>query len=174
MPKAIKVSVNTLCPCGSGKKYKRCCLGQVDWENVFRTGADWRPLISIRGRNIHFLNKIREVLQIDNPEKIDSLKDYKAAFTSQVVRSIHEAVYEVWPQNTDIYSVLKKSSTAVSGLYVGDYHPRYIIRGIIRHSIYANKILIVDPFIYPANMRDEYNPILDGFDNLKLTSKAGF
>ena len=87
--------------------------------------------------------------------------DYKGKFTANAVREIHEAVMDVWPPDLDIVSILEATGTDVSGLYNGDYGPDYISRGIVRHSIYAKKILIVDPFVYPKSVRDEYNPIIE-------------
>ena len=34
------------------------------------------------------------------------------------------------------------------------------MHAVVRHSIYATKLLIVDPFLYPLSVRDEYSPIL--------------
>lgn len=106
------------------------------------------------------MNRVGEVLQLDTG-RIKNLSDYKAGFTAKAVREIHEAVIDAWPPDLDIVSALKTTRTDVSGLYTGDYDVDYILRGIVRHSIYANKILIVDPFIYPKSVRDEYNPIIE-------------
>lgn len=160
MTKRRKIARNDPCPCGSGKKYKQCCSGKVDWNDIFRIGKDWRPYLSIRGRNLYFVNRIAEILQLD-PEKVKNLSDYKQGFTKNAVREIHEAVLDAWPPNSDINTILESTSDDVSGLYIGDYDINYILRGIVRHSIYANKILVIDPFIYPKSVRDEYNPILE-------------
>lgn len=160
MGKNRKIGRNNLCPCGTGKKFKQCCYGRVDWNEIFRSGKDWRPYLSIRGRNINFVNRVAEILQLDS-RKVQSLSDYKKGFTEKAVREIHEAILEVWAPNSDITNILQSTSNDVSGLYIGDYEIEYISRGIVRHSIYANKILIVDPFIYPKSVRDEYNPILE-------------
>ena len=149
-------------PCGSGKKFKHCCERHVDWNRLIRDGADWRPYISIRGRNayifkstqLRYCNSIRMIRR-------NGLKAYKAAFTGNAVRQIHEAVMQAWPPDIDIANILERTASDVSGLYVGDYALEYISKGIVRHSIYANKILIVDPFVYPTSVRDEYNPIIE-------------
>ncbi|WP_276850611.1 SEC-C metal-binding domain-containing protein [Enterocloster lavalensis] len=31
----MKIGRNDECPCGSGKKYKRCCLGKLTKENEY-------------------------------------------------------------------------------------------------------------------------------------------
>jgi hypothetical protein len=159
----FKIRRNDNCPCGSGKKYKKCCEGRVDWNSILRseTEPDWRQYLSIRDRNIHFTNRIAEALQLNNIKEFLGLQVYKEAFTAEAVRKIHEAVMEFWPPDMDIDEVLKGASTGVSGLYIGDYEIRYILRCITRHSIYANKILVVDPFVYPTSVRDEYNPIIE-------------
>ena len=155
-----KIGPNDPCPCGSGKKYKKCCSGKVDWNDVFRSRKDWRLYLSVRGRNIHFANRLAEILQLDTG-KIRTLSDYKAHFTANAVRQIHEAALEAWPPQLDIATILAATAADVSGLYIGDYGIDYISRGIVRHSIYANKLLVVDPFVYPTSVRDEYNPILE-------------
>lgn len=161
MSSTSKIGRNDPCPCMTGKKFKNCCFGRVDWESIIREGRDPRPYLSVRGRNLYFTSRICEALELDPSAKARTLKDYKAAFTAGAVRKIHEAVMEAWPPKIDIYQALRRSPEDISGLYIGDYGPEYLRRGIVRHSIYANKILLFDPFIYPASVRDEFNPILN-------------
>ncbi len=156
-----KVDKNDPCLCGNVKKYKHCCLNNVDWNKIIENREDWIPYLSIRGRNILFYEKIAEALQLDRDDKTISIGEYKKAFTAEAVKKIHEALIEVWPINTNISNVLNKTSCDISGLYIGDYGIEYLYKGIVRHSMYANKILIVDPFVYPYSIKDEYNPILN-------------
>jgi SEC-C motif len=160
MAKSIKVNRNHPCPCGRIRKFKHCCYGKVDWERIFRANENPIPHLSTRGRNIHFINAIFDALQLNN-EQLPSLRKYKAAFTASAVRRIHEAIEVLWPPRMDIAAALAREADDVSALYIGDYGLDYIARGIVRHSIYANKILVVDPFIYPRSVRDEFNPILN-------------
>ena len=161
MSRQSKIKRNDPCPCHSGKKFKSCCLGKVDWEAINQQGLDCGPYLSVRGRNLYFAGRISDALQLNTLGKASSLKNYKAAFTSDAVRKIHEAVMDVWPPDIDIANALKPSSSDVSGLYIGDYGSEYLTRAIIRHSIYANRIMLVDPFVYPASVKDEYNPIVN-------------
>jgi len=107
MKESNKIKRNDLCPCGSGKKYKYCCEGKVDWNQIIKEGKDRTPYFSIRGRNLLFINKIAEALQLDSITSSTSSQKLKAAFTSKAVRKIHEALIDVWPLNTDINSVLQ-------------------------------------------------------------------
>ncbi len=161
MVKHKKIKPNDPCPCLSGKKYKHCCKSEFDWNQFLRDGGDIRERLSVRGKNMQFANRIVEILQLDGPEKIRNLEVYKKAFTKEAVVRIHEAIMEIWPPNTNIQRLLSKFQSDVTGLYIGDYEPKYLTRGIVRHSTYANKILIVDPFVYPWSVRDEFNPILN-------------
>jgi rubrerythrin len=161
MSSRSKVGRNEACPCRSGEKFKNCCSGIVDWAAIIQHSRDSRPYLSVRGRNLAFLDMVSGALQLDKLAKPGSLNKYKAAFTAEAVRKIHEALLYVWPPNLDITAALKRSSVDVSGLYIGDYGPEYIARALVRHSIYANKILLIDPFVYPPAVRDEYNPIIN-------------
>jgi hypothetical protein len=157
--KRIKVQPNDSCPCGSGRKFKRCCSGKIDWTKILRSGEDYRQHLSIRGRNLLFADAISDALGFDpNTEEL-SLAAYKNAFTVEAVRKIYEAVIAIWPPDTKIQPLLERTGADVSGLYIGDYDSDYVRRALVRHSIYANKILLVDPFIHPYVVRDEFNPI---------------
>jgi hypothetical protein len=115
----------------------------------------------VRGRNLHFINRIADALQFGTLGKAQGWKDYKAAFTADAVRKIHEALMDLWPPDIDIVAALERQPNDVSGLYIRDYGSEYITRAIVRHSIYANCILLIDPFVYPISIRDEYNPIVN-------------
>ena len=157
----IKVGRNDPCPCGSAKKFKHCCEGKVDWTQLLCEHTDrWKGHLSVRGRNTLFIHKIFEALQFDNTKPPKSLSDFKAAFTPKAVKSIHEAVIDIWPPDTEMSSVLQPITNDVRGLYVGEYFVDSILRGVTRHSLYADKILLIDPFIYPLSVREQYNPIL--------------
>jgi hypothetical protein len=130
----------------------------VDWGSL--PPSECIRFLSVRGRNLGFAEHIADVLQLDKIAPDRFLRDYKAAFTAKAVRRIYEGVLEFWPPDTDIQSVLARLKTDVSGLYIGDYDPNYISRGLVRHSIYASKLLVVDPFIHPYITSEKYNPIL--------------
>ena len=160
MKKRIKVAANEPCPCWSGKKYKKCCSGSVDWPDLLATKGDYVEHLSARGRNILFAESIFEALQLDN-EKVPDLAKYKRAFTSEAVRTIHEAVLDLWPPDTNLERVLKKDSSPVSGFYIGDYETEYLERSIVRHCLYADKIILADPFVHPYVMAPKFNPLFE-------------
>jgi len=91
-----KIGRNNPCPCGNTTKYKNCCLGKVEWGKMFKNKEYFIPCLSNRGRNLFFIAKLSEILQLDNIARIPDLKDYKKLFTTQNVTKIFEAVIETW------------------------------------------------------------------------------
>jgi len=43
LQKRKPVGVNDLCPCGSGKKYKKCCRGRIETHHAITSGAKRPP-----------------------------------------------------------------------------------------------------------------------------------
>ena len=162
MNKKIKIGRNDNCPCGSVKKYKHCCQDKVPWSDILsKSSSDWKRYISVRGRNIRFLNAIAEALQLNGWSGPKKLEDFKSAFTPEAVKKIYESIVDIWPPDTDIVSALTSTKSDISGLYVGEYRTDLLLKGVARHSLYANKILLIDPFIHPYTVKDNYNPIMN-------------
>lgn len=150
--------VNDPCPCLSGRKFKHCCRGVVDWRAV-SSKAETLFHLSPRGRNLLFAERLGSILKLDSLTEKSFRRDYKAAFTASAVRSIHEAVLEIWPPETDSAHALRYPPSDLSALYVGDYDRRYLRRGIVRNSLYSRKILVLDPFVYPLKVNPKYSPL---------------
>lgn len=154
-----KLGRNDLCPCGTGLKFKICCMGRVDWNSILRSNPSKTiECLSTRGRNLLFVQRIFDALNFDNDNPPRSLTDFKKAFTSEAVRSINEAIVELWPKSINIVAALSASKADVSGLYIGEYQPELLLRAVARHCLYANKMILVDPFIYPLSVREEFSP----------------
>jgi hypothetical protein len=130
----------------------------VDWRAV-STKEETLFHLSPRGRNLLFADRLAGILNLDSLTEKSLGRDYKAAFTSSAVRSIQEAILEIWPPETDTAHALRYPGGDLSALYVGDYDRLYLRRGVIRNSLYSKKILILDPFIYPLKMNQQYSPL---------------
>ena len=113
----------------------------------------------MRGKNLLFYHKIAGALQLDKVKNID-IKAIKKACTPKAVRQIHEAITEIWPDSNDLIRILLQESKSTSGIYIGHYEPISILRGVTRHSLYYEKIILIDPFTDPRIVREQYNPIL--------------
>lgn len=117
--------------------------------------------LTVQAKNLAFIEKISDAFYLDTDRKPKPLHEFKKAFTARAVRDIHEEIIRLWPKTMDITKTLASTATDVSGLYIGDYAPDNLVQSIVRHSLYAGKLLIADPFIYPHSVTDEFNPILN-------------
>lgn len=115
--------------------------------------------LTVRGKNLAFLEKIAEALYLDADGNPKPLVEYKKAFTARAVRDLHEEITYLWPKTIDIKKTLAAVAADVTGFYVGDYSTDQLLQAIVRHCLYAGKLLVVDPFVYPHSVRDQYNPV---------------
>lgn len=159
MSRITRIRRNDLCPCRSGRKYKHCCEGKVDWKAIYsKEDNSFIRNYSLRGKNLAFLQAIFDILQLD-PEKPLSWLDVKRACTVEAVREIHKTTPLLWPDKLDLERILKEEQHTTAGLYVGNYHSKQIFQGLTRHALYSDRILMVDPFIDPRSVRQEFNPV---------------
>jgi hypothetical protein len=100
------------------------------------------------------------VLQLDKIAQPANYVEFKRAFTSKAVQEIYSAIPEIWPDGNDYRRCISAEHVSVSALYTGTYTPEAILRAVTRHSLYSERIFLVDPFAYPPLMRAEFNPII--------------
>lgn len=167
----IKIGRNSLCPCGSGKKFKHCCANKVNWQEIYsKDDSKISENLSLRGKNIWFYNIIADALQLDKLKQIDN-KTIKRACTPAAVRKIHLALTEIWKDENDLERIFKAEYDTPSALYIGFYEPLPIMRGVTRHSLYSEKILLIDTFMDPRKIRDKFNPIYHPEEHIENTLK---
>jgi hypothetical protein len=159
---AVKVGRNDPCPCGSGQKFKKCCGPKgVPWEELFRSrDPAMITEMTARGRNLAFLDHAAGALQLDSLADIKDWRVVKRACTPEAVRKIHEAVIGFWPDEDNYYSILAQERDKESGIYIGSYEPEFIMRGITRHAIYSESIILFDPFMDARTIAPRFNPLL--------------
>lgn len=117
--------------------------------------------LTVHEKNLAFLEKITDAFYVGTDRKPKPLQEFKKAFTAKAVRGIHEEIIRLWPKTMDISKTLASTTDDITGLYIGDYSPEKLVQSIVRHSLYAGKLLIADPFVYAHSVTDKYNPILN-------------
>lgn len=146
-----KTGNNDPCICGSGRKYKNCCLGKT-LEDMPETSE-----FSIRERNIIFSNILEDVLGLS---KGKAWEDVRKELSDEQVREIYKAFQSLWPKDTNIVNLLPHPDERVlRALYAGLIDPRTVDRDIISYTPYFDEILVINPFMNPAYIAPEYNPI---------------
>jgi len=150
-PISGKIGPNAPCPCGSGKKYKKCCRDKPEDERPSNLER------SIRERNLKFFEILVNILGFD--EKKD-WNDIRRELTNKKIADIHKAVAVLWPLETDLMSLLPRPDAKVSrALYSGLLDPRVTYKEVATFSLYVDEILVMNPFPNPNIIRKEYNPI---------------
>jgi hypothetical protein len=161
---------NSHCLCGSGKKYKKCCLGKKDWEKIIQQ-PDFTKHLTVRGKNTLFLNGVASILGLDPAQRQFEWSLLKERMTPDRVGKIHQHLAEVWPSADDLERLLKEVGS-LSGLYSGTYTPDAIIRSVTRHALYSDSIMLFDPLIYPGSVRPEFDPIIHPEKHVSQTIKG--
>lgn len=146
-----KVGPNESCPCGSGKKYKKCCRDKPEDERPSSTER------SIRERNLQFFDILVHILGFN---KTPDWAEIRRSLTDQKITDIHKAVAALWPPETDLMSLLPKPDAKIlRALYSGLLDPKVVYKNITEFLLYTDEILLLNPFPNPNILRKEFNPI---------------
>lgn len=145
-----QLSRNDLCGCGSGRKYKNCCRSVPQ-----KLRTTWR-VASIRERQLMFCNCIRDVLGLNSGK---TWLDVRRELSDDQIRIIYGVYSELWPRETDIYSLLPKSDGKFRGLYTGPLDVRTIGITALPMASMFDEFLIETPVTNPNNVRPEFSSI---------------
>ena len=141
---------NDICGCGSGKKYKNCCLGLTE-----KLRPTWSEL-SIRERNLLFCEAIRDILGVDIGK---SWLEVRRGITNEQIAEIYGYYGFLWPKETDIYSLMPKSDGTNRALYTGTLDTRVLgVRALPMASMF-DEFLIQNPLINTNNVKPEFSPV---------------
>lgn len=146
----MKLGRNDPCPCGSGLKFKKCGL-------VKGHGGEARPSFeTLHDRNIQIIDAIHEAFGPIGK----NILELKTHVTADRVRAFYRIVNALSPADMDPYSLLAQHGGAgLRALYTGDARPELLAQNVFRFTLYTDQILMVEPFMAPAIMREKYNPM---------------
>lgn len=155
-----KLSRNAPCPCGSGSKLKACCLETVNWESAFSAGpSSVIRLLSARGKNLAFLESACQELGVSLSDRELDWPTVKERMTPERVHTIHDSIRQLWPDASDLNRILTSCKPSVTGLYIGEMEPSSILSSVLRNSLYVERILVPDPFVYPGSVNRQFDPL---------------
>ncbi len=167
-----KIGRNDPCPCGSGRKYKKC-HGGSEKESLFAESekeslfAEEDQPPTLLERNLILLSAVADIFGKMKWE------DLKRKLSGDHIRALYEVIADLWPPNTDLITLLPKDNR-LRGLYLGEVEPQLITQHVFRFGLYADELMIIDPFHNPHWKIGEFNPLEnpDPFrgDTLKLVA----
>jgi len=150
----LKVGRNDPCPCGSGKKYKRCCGA---FEEVSKNINKERP---IKERNMLMVKAIDDIFGFSKGTTWDA---FRTNITDEQVREFYEFFAWLWPLDTDIMSLLPSPSNTLRGLYIGEMRAQSIVDNVCRYCLYTDEIVVVNPIQHPLTYAEEYSPLVNPY-----------
>jgi hypothetical protein len=112
---------------------------------------------SLREKNIALLNGAGEIFGLDRHR---SWEQIKAGFTDAKVREFYTFVANLWPTDTDLNQFLPVPDSTLRALYLGEYEPELMVENVFRFSLYADQILLTNPFPNPNVIAEKFNPIV--------------
>jgi SEC-C motif len=143
---------NDPCHCGEQKKYKHCCLS-LDQQRASRADL-MRSAQTLRDKNMAVLVAASEIFGLNRPwEKV------KEGFTDARIREFYRFVAGLWPAGTDQRHILPAADSSLRALYLGENEPEMMVQNVFRFSLYADQILVVNPFLNPNVLAEDMNPI---------------
>lgn len=147
------VGRNDECTCGSKQKYKHCCL-KLEQGRAERQASLEAPL-SLQERNLTLLNAAFDIFDVKR-----GWDSVKRKITPAQISEFYQFVAALWPASTDLNSLLPQPDSTLRALYIGEYAPETIIKNVCRFGLYADQILLINPFDNPNIIAEEYNPII--------------
>ncbi len=163
----MRIGRNDRCPCGSGLKYKKCHGGPQPAPPPHNSSKPEN--LSLHQRNLVVLAAITDIFGM---AKASEWNDVKERVTDDRVQELYKVIGTLWPPDTDLASLLPARGSSLRALYLGDVNPEQIVHNVFRFALYADEILVIDPFHNPWTIAEEYNPVANPgqwkLDTLKL------
>lgn len=115
--------------------------------------------MNVRGKNQAFLSVLRSCLAAPDYSTPAANNRFKAQFTPEITHLLFWSVQDLWPDQADAKRAIALEKDRTAGLYIGEYDLSSVARGVTRHSLYADSILLMDPFPHPRRFRPEFDPL---------------
>lgn len=145
------IGADDFCGCGSAYAFKDCCQ---------RLPASERPsweVYGLRERNLMFCNAVREILGLSSGA---AWKDVRRNLSDDQVKHIHLAFAGLWPDDTDLASLLPRPNPKVlRSVYMGFSDPRTVEGTVLGWLPFVDEIVLVNPFLLGTRMKPEFSPI---------------
>lgn len=147
-----KIGRNAPCPCGSGRKYKKCC-GDNRNSNQINSIDEY----NLEQRTTIMYNAMGDIFCFN---KAKEWKDIKKYITSDRIKEFYKIIATLWPAKTDVSKLFPTpNDNKLRALYIGRHDPVFILKNIVRYTLYTDEILVFSPFLNPWCIRPEHNPI---------------
>jgi hypothetical protein len=83
----------------------------------------------------------------------------KEGMTDAQVREFYLFIANLWPVHTGHQHTMPPPDSSLRALYLGENEPEMMLENVFRFSLYADQILLVNPFANPNVIAEEFNPV---------------
>ncbi len=145
-------------------------------------------------RQEHFCKEVAEMLNAHDRPNIDeqntlfldatesifglskgrSLNDIRHSLSDDEVVAFYRLIEDIWPAGLDTLSVLPKPDEKFTILYSGEINANSIAKYLLSFGLYADRILMVNPFPNPCCIKEDKNPILNPGEYKVITYRLLF
>ncbi|MDB5609175.1 MAG: hypothetical protein JWP25_6075 [Bradyrhizobium sp.] len=139
-----------LCGCGYGRSFGECCEGKPP-----ALRPSWTER-GIRERNMMFFNALENVLGLAEPMDWVTVR---RELTDEKIRTIYLLYGDLWPEDTDLLSLLPKPDGSPRAVYSGAIHPDAITDYALGAPLYFGELIIQHPFINARILNPKYSPV---------------
>lgn len=127
-----------------------------DEKSVDPTFTDKFKGKDLKERSYLLLEKCAQVFGLDAGK---DWGDVKKQISGEHVKEIYDFYADLWRPDTDLLKLLSPDRGKLRVLYLGEIDPYSIMKNVIAATLYFDQICVIDPFLNPWSMKEDYNPI---------------
>jgi hypothetical protein len=145
------IGANDFCGCGSAYAYKNCCQRLPPAER-----PPW-DVYSLRERNLMLCNAVQGILGLDEGA---TWQHVQRNLSDEQVRRIHRVFAGLWPEDTDLASLLPRPNPKVlRSVYLGFSDPRTVEAAVLGWLPFVDEIVLLNPFLLGTRLKPKFSPI---------------
>jgi hypothetical protein len=110
---------------------------------------------TLREKNLALIYAAADIFGLNRPwDKV------KQSFSDSRISEFYQCVAALWPPGTEERHTLPPPDAGLKALYLGENEPEMMVPNVFRFSLYADQILILNPFLNPNVVTEQFNPII--------------
>jgi hypothetical protein len=106
-------------------------------------------------KNLALLAATKEIFHLEKP-----WDQVKAGMTDARIRAFYQFIAALWPLYTPIHETIPALESNLRALYLGENLPELMLSHVFRFSLYADQIILTNPFHNPNLIREQYSPLV--------------
>jgi len=111
---------------------------------------------TLKDKNLVLLAAATDIFGLHQPwDKV------KGGMSDARIKEFHQFIAALWPLDTDYEALLPRPDGTLRALYLGENDPEMMMENVFRFSLYADEIILVNPFDNPNVVAEKFNPAIN-------------